>query len=57
MITKTSQFSTKWQNIKPTNQVKYLGVILQEGLYWSKYLSNIGKKLSRSVGLLSKIKH
>ena len=56
-ITKHLNFRPSGQKIQPTNQVKYLGVILQEDLHWNKYLSNLGKKLSRSVGLLSKIRH
>ena len=56
-ITKHLNFQISGQMIKPSNQVKYLGVILQEDLHWNKYLSNLGKKLSRSIGLLSKIRH
>ena len=50
-IFKHLNFGLSGQKFKPTNQVKYLGVILQEDLHWNKYLSNLGKKLSRSVGL------
>ena len=57
MITKHLNFRLSGQKIKPTNQVKYLDVILQKDLHWNKYLSNLGKKLSRSIGLLSKIRH
>ena len=56
-ITKHLNFRISGQKIKPSNKVKYLGVILQEDLHWNKYLSNLGKKLSRSIGLLSKIRH
>ena len=56
-IAKHLNFWLSGQKIKPTNQVKYLGVILQEDLHWNKYLSNLGQKLSCSVGLLSKIRH
>ena len=56
-MTKHLNFRISGQKIKPSNQVKYLGVILQEDLHWNKYLSNLGKKLSRSIGLLSKIRH
>ena len=56
-ITQHLNFRTSSQKIRPTNQVKYLGVILQENLYRNKYLSDLGKKLSRSIGLLSKIRH
>ena len=56
--TKHPNFRLSGQKIKPTNQVKYLNVILTENdLDWNKYLSNLGRKLSRTVGLLSKIRH
>ena len=48
-ITKHLNFRTSGQKIKSTNQVKYLGVILSEDLHWNKYLSNLTKKLSRSI--------
>ena len=57
MITKHLNFQLSGQKIKPTNQVKHLGVILQQDLHWNKYLSNLGKKLSRSVDLLPKVRH
>ena len=57
MITKHLNFRLSGQKMKPTNQVKYLGVILQEDLNWNKYLSNLGKRLSCSVSILSKIRH
>ena len=47
-ITKHLNFRLSDQKIKPTNQVKYLGDILQEDLHWNKYLSNLGKRLSRT---------
>ena len=56
-ISKHLNFWLSGQKIKPTNQFKQLGVILQEDLQWSKYLSNLGKRLSCSVGLLSSIRH
>ena len=37
-ITKHLNFRLSGKKIKPTNQVKYLGVILQEHLHWNKYL-------------------
>ena len=42
-ITKHLNFRISGQKIKPTNQVKYLSVILQEDFQWNKYLSNLGK--------------
>ena len=37
--------------------MKYQGIILQDDLYWNLHLSQLCKKLSRSIGLLSKIRH
>ena len=56
-ITKHLNFRISGQKIKPTTQVKYLGIILQDDLSWDKYLSNLVKKLSRAIGLLAKIRH
>ena len=35
IITKHLNFCISGQKIKPSSQVKYLGVILQDGLYWN----------------------
>ena len=51
------KFHIKGQNIQPLSQIKYLGVILKDDLYWTIHLVNIKKKLSCSFGLLSKIRH
>ena len=32
-------------------------IILQEAFHWNKYPSKLGKKLSHSIGLLSKLRH
>ena len=45
------------KKIKQSSHVRYLGVILQDDLHWDPHLTNLEKKLSRSIGLLSKIKH
>ena len=41
------------QKIKLNKQVKYL----EDDLHWNSHLSNLEKKRSRVIGLLSKIKH
>ena len=56
-ISKHLNFRLRGQKIKPTNQVTYLGLLQHEDLHWNKYLSSLGKKLSGSVDLLSKIRH
>ena len=56
-ITKQLNFRVSGQKIKQSSQVRYLGVILQDDLHWDAHLTNLEKKLSRSIGLLSKIRH
>ena len=56
-ITKHLTFRISGQKIEPSWQVRYLGVILQEDLHWNTYLTSLIKKLSRSTGLLSKVRH
>ena len=43
--------------IQQTSQVKYVGATLQDDLHWATHLGNLTKKLSHSIGLLSKIRH
>ena len=50
-------FCISGQKLQPSSQMKYLGVILQDDLHWTTHLANLKKKLSRNIGLLSKIRH
>ena len=54
---KQLNFCVNDQKIKQPNQVQYLGVILQYDLHWDAHLTNLEKKLSCSIGLLSKTRH
>ena len=56
-ITKQLHFCVTGQKIKQSSQVLYLGVILQDDLNWDAHLTNLEKKLSCSIGLLSTIRH
>ena len=56
-ITKQLNFCVSGQKIKQSSQVGYLGVILQDDMQWGAHITNLEKKLSRSIGLLSKIRH
>ena len=56
-ITKQPNFRVTGQTIKQSSQVRYLGVILQDDLHWDAHPINPEKKLSRSIGLLSKIRY
>ena len=43
--------------LKPTKEVKYLGVFFDEFLTWKKQIDTLCLKLSRSNGALSKLRH
>ena len=48
-------FYISGQKIKPSFQVKYLGVIQQNDVHWNSHLTKLGTKLSRSIGSSSKV--
>ena len=56
-ISKHLNFRISGQKIVPVDSVKYLGLTLQTDLHWKMHLTSLEKKLSRSIGLLSKIRH
>ena len=56
-IKKYLNFRVSGQKIEPKQQVKYLGIILDEHLNWESHVSNLKLKLNRSIGMLSKIRH
>ena len=45
------------KKLLPSTHVKYLGIIIDQHLNWSYHTDYISAKLSRSVGMLSKIRH
>ena len=52
-----SIFVSAAKKFEPSSQVRYLGAILQDELHWNTILTRIIKKLSRSTGLLPKMRH
>ena len=56
-ITKHLNFRISGQKINPVNKAKYLGIYLDEHLPWNFQLIQIKTKLSRSCGLLAKLRH
>ena len=56
-INKNLNFRISGQQIKTTNNVKYLGLQLNEHLDWTRHLNTLQSKLNRAVGILSKIRH
>ena len=44
-------------NISPEDNLKYLGVLLDNKLSWKPYVQKVKTQLSRACGILSKYKH
>ena len=42
--------------IQEKNAVKYLGLLIDSGLTWKAHLENLSKKISKTIGLLYKIR-
>ena len=51
------KFKLQGKRLIPAQSLKYLGVLLDEHLQWTKKLSNIEIKLNRAIGNLSKLRH
>ena len=44
-------------SVKSDNQIKYLGLIFDSNLNWKPYLYELSKKVSRGIGVLSKVRY
>ena len=47
----------KKHNISPEDNLKYLGVLLDNKLSWKPHVQKVKTQLSRACGILSKLKH
>ena len=56
-ITKHLNFRISGQKLNLSQVVKYLGIFLDEHLEWKPHNLQLGLKLSRANGMLSKIRH
>ena len=45
------------KTIKRENYVKYLGILVDSALTWKPHITQLSKKLFRSVGIFFKIRH
>ena len=43
-------------NLISVNNTKFLGVIIDSKLNWSDHITNIKNKISKSIGILTKIR-
>ena len=44
-------------NIEQKSQIKYLGVFIDEHLKWDAQLQHINNKITKNIGILSKLRH
>ena len=56
-ITKHLNFQISGQKNEISTRVKYLGIQIDQHLNWNEHIKNIIPKLSRAIGVLSKICH
>ena len=56
-ITKHLNFRISGEKISTSSTVNFLGVLLHENLQWQTHIDSLITKLSRAVGLLSKIRY
>jgi hypothetical protein len=45
------------QSIREATSVKYLGVLIDSTLSWRPHISELSKKIAKSVGIISKLRH
>ena len=45
------------KQIEQTNSMKYLGVLIDSQLNWKDHILNISKKISKSIGIICKLRH
>ena len=51
------KFQLDGKRLTPVNTVKYLGILLDEHLQWSKQLAHVQVKLNRGTGILNQLRH
>ena len=54
--TNTINIDIEGENIEIVHQTKFLGIILDDKLNWKYHITYIGKKISKSIGILSRAK-
>ena len=45
------------KSIRQKNSVKYLGIMVDKNLTWKEQVHQLCKKVSRGIGLISKLRH
>ena len=51
------KFKLNGKRLNPISTVKYLGILLDEHLLWTKQVNWVNSKLNQTVGILSKLRY
>ena len=51
------KFKLNGRRLTPISTVKYLGILLDEHLLWTKQVNWVNSKLSKTTGILSKLRY
>ena len=51
------KFKLNGKRLNPISTVKYLGVLLDEHLLWTKQVNWVNSKLNQTIGILSKLRY
>ena len=44
-------------NLEIKNSIKYLGVLIDEKLYWKNHIDSVITKISKTIGIITKLRH
>ena len=56
-LTRKINFRVSGQKIVPKRSIEYLGLVIDEFLYWKTHFTILRAKLERSIGLLDKLRY
>ena len=49
--------TNQYVSLEMKNYVKYLGILIDKNLSWKIHIDNVATKLSKTVGLIAKLRH
>ena len=49
--------TNQYVSLEMKNYVKYLGILIDKNLLWKIHIDNVATKLSKTVGLITKLRH
>ena len=49
--------TNRYDSLEMKNYFKYLGILIDKNLSWKIHIDNVATKLSKTVGLIAKLRH